>query len=291
VHVLPRPVSPTKAPHPFRRRNSALLTLAGVATTLPASAALVTRTLDTPLTIGGPETVEADGVTEAIIFNPKTGSIETLRSSGDLNITSGQVVLATETIATSDDKPILMVAGNNTLFLANADPSVPLTFVGYMADRLSEAGPIGPASNWGKFKPTTTEGVDQAIGFGVLKPDFPVWAEDTRGYLGFQMDALEPTGNQIYYQTNPGGWDDPAVPEYETNLDPEFIPSSAPLYGWAEIGYGADGYTLYRYAYDDSGAAISAVPEPSGSLALASLLGGSLLLRSRRKAQGSVAHV
>lgn len=39
------------------------------------------------------------------------------------------------------------------------------------------------------------------------------------------------------------------------------------------------------------GAAISAVPEPSGSLALASLLGGSLLLRSRRKAQGSVAHV
>jgi hypothetical protein len=105
------------------------------------------------------------------------------------------------------------------------------------------------------------------------------------------MDAAVPTGNQIYYQTSPNNWADPAVPENETELKAEFIPSTTPLYGWADIGYDTDGYTLYRYAYEDSGAAISAVPEPSGSLALASLLGGSLLLRSRRKAQGSVADV
>jgi hypothetical protein len=252
---------------------------------------LVTRTLDTPLTIGGPETVESESVTEVIIFNPKTGSIERQRGPDDLNFTSDQLVLIAPTIATSDDKPFLLLGGYNILFLANADSSLPALLAGYLPDRLSEPGPIGPDSNWGKFKPQTTDGVDVATGFGYVFPEFPLWSEGSRGYLGFQMDALEPTGNQIYYQTNPASWTDPAVPEYETTLEPEFIPSTTPLYGWADIGHDADGYTLYGYAYEDSGAAISAVPEPSSSLALASLLGGSLLLRSRRKAPACVADV
>jgi hypothetical protein len=66
---------------PVRHRNAALLTLAGAATTLPASAALVTQTLPTPLTIGGTETVETSSVQEAIFFNPKTGAIESARGS------------------------------------------------------------------------------------------------------------------------------------------------------------------------------------------------------------------
>lgn len=287
------PVFPTTTPYSARRRNAGLLTLAGVVTGLPAAGALVTRTLDTPLTIGGPETVEIESVDEQIVFNPKTGSIVTLRGEEPTlaGATSGQLLLFTSTLDGVDDKPLLAMIGINTRFLVNTDPSFPPGSAGLLPERLSQPGPIGPASNWGNSKPGPVESGYQPASIGIALPAFPIWSEGSRGYLGFEMDGLEPTGNQIYYQTSPSSWADPAVPEYETVLKPEYTASNSELYGWADIGHDADGYTLYGYAYEDSGAAISAVPEPSGSLALASLLGGSLLLRSRRKAQGSVADV
>jgi len=276
---------------PVRPRNSTLLTLtfAGAATTLPASAALVTQTLTTPLTIGGPETVATSSVDEAIVFNPKTGAIESLRGGSlPTEWSSGHLLLVSQTIVTSTDKPTIYMVGVNTRFLAYSGP-LPDSFQGLVPQPLSEPGPIGPASNWGRFKSPNPDFANLPTGLAFA--DSSMFPEGSRTYIGFQMDAAVPTGNQIYYQTSPNNWRDPAVPENETELKAEFIPSTTPLYGWADIGYDTDGYTLYRYAYEDSGAAISAVPEPSGSLALASLLGGSLLLRSRRKAQGSVADV
>jgi hypothetical protein len=73
------PVFPTTTPYSTRRRNAGLLTLAGVVTGLPASGALVTRTLDTPMTTGGPETVASESGGEQIVFNPQTGSIVSIR--------------------------------------------------------------------------------------------------------------------------------------------------------------------------------------------------------------------
>ena len=278
---------------PVRHRNSALLTLtfAGATTTLPASAALVTQTLTTPLTIGGPETVETSGVEEGIFFNPKTGAIESLRGDGAPSIawSSGHLLLISRTIAGSSDKPTIIMVGVNTRFLAYSGTLLPDSFESLAPEPLSEPGPIGPTSNWGRFKAPDPTFADLPTGWAAA--DVTMFPAGSRTYIGFQMDALVPTGNEIYYQTSPLSWNDPAVPQYETELKAEFIPSTTPLYGWADIGYDTDGYTLYGFAYEDSGAAISAVPEPSGSLALASLLGGSLLLRSRRKAQGSVAHV
>jgi hypothetical protein len=235
--------------------------------------------------------VEAEGVPEAIYFNPKTGAIESVRGEGEPQSawSSGHLLLATETIASSSDKPTIYMVGINSRFLAYSGTLLPDSLDGLVPEPLSEPGPIGPTSNWGRFKAPDPVFADLPAGWAFA--DASMFPEGSRTYIGFQMDAFVPTGNETYYQTSPSNWADPAVPEYETELKAEFIPSSAPLYGWAEIGYDADGYTLYGFAYEDSGAAISAVPEPSGSLALASLLGGSLLLRSRRKAQGSVADV
>ncbi|MEI6604020.1 MAG: PEP-CTERM sorting domain-containing protein [Verrucomicrobiota bacterium] len=131
-------------------------------------------------------------------------------------------------------------------------------------------------------------------------PSSQLWGSGARGSVGFVMDAFVPTGNMINgpEQTNSSTWASQEVAEYVQI--PETVPSfEHALYGWAEIGMDASGTTLYGFAYDDSGASIdtlavarfmdvSAVPEPANALALASLLGGSLLLRSRRRAPAPV---
>ena len=306
-----------------KRRNSSLLTLAGAAVAMPASAAVITHTLSTPLTIGGLETIETSGVDEFIWFNPKTDDIESLRrkdSSTSPPMTSDLIVLAATTrVAGVSNKPMAALAlGNNTRFMALGSFSAGTTtsvdpFMTMLLERLDAGRSIGAASNWGIHDQLTDGSTTLPGGIGyIFGPDFfdkellPVpssqlWGSGARGSIGFAMDAFVPTGNMID-GPNPKAsatWADPNVPEYVKI--PETVPSfEHALYGWAEIGMGASGITLYGYSYDDSGASIetlaagrpmdiSAVPEPANVLTLASLLGGSLLLRSRRRAPVSAA--
>ncbi len=294
-----------------KHRKSSLLTLAGATVALPASATMVSHPLATPLTVGGPELIAASPVTEGIYFNPKTGAIGTWRDSGSSSIpafASDLIILQTQTSTASNSKPAVIAAGDNTQMLTlgtyspsqTAKPDLPPTF---LPERLDAGRSIGADSKWGYYKPAIIDSTSVAVGLGVLADltgnslditPAQSWGNGARGSLGFVMDALISTGNTI--QTEPSTWNDPLVPESV----PEFIPSPTPLYGWAEIGVSSAGLTLYGYAYEDSGASItttavarimeiSAVPEPANVLTLASLLGGSLLLRSRRRAPASTA--
>ena len=287
------------------RRNASLLNLAGLAMAVPASAAVITRTLDTPLTIGGPETIKTTTVTEVILFNPKTGVVESFRdNTGSLPVISGQILFQTSTTTSSSSKPTFVAAGVNTrlMTLANAAAAstskpVPETL---LPERLDAGRTIGAASHWGFYKPENApDETWQPLSLGVLidatgtplaAQRAALWGNGSRGSIGFAMDALEATGNFIDGgEEKPSAtWADPLVPEYVQV--PEYERSLDALYGWAEIGISTSGLTLYSYAYEDTGASIttvaegiSVVPEPGNWLPLTSLLAGSLLLRSRRR--------
>ena len=291
---------------------------------LPASATVVSHTLSTPLTIGGPELIKTSGVSEYIYFNPKTGDIGTVRdSSGSSSITptstDDYIVLLANTRVAGDTKPRLAVAagpdiqfttlGNYSTSAVTKTDMIPAI----LPERLDAGRTIGAGSNWGFYKPITIDSSTVAQGGGLLLDysftadgvTYPVlWGTNARGSVGFAMDALTPTGNfidDLQEETDSTTWADPLIPEYEQIA--EFAPSGAALYGWAEIGINASGTTLYGYAYENTvgtpitttaagqvmSADISAVPEPANALTLASLLGGSLLLRSRRRAPASTA--
>lgn len=87
------------------------------------------------------------------------------------------------------------------------------------------------------------------------------WAEGNHGFLAFAVPSNGSAGSAA---------------------------AGATLYGWAEVSYNtANTLTLYRFGYDNSGAAITtpalaAVPEP-GSLAAAAALGAAGLLAYRRR--------
>ena len=303
--------------NPIRKhRNSSLLTLAGAAVALPASATVVNYTLPTPLTIGGPELTETSGVSEAIYFNPKTGDIGSWRGSSSSPTLSGDyIVLEAQTRVAGDSKPGIAM-GQNIQFttLGNYSTSAvtkPDLIPAILPERLDAGRTIGAASNWGMYKPLTIDSSTVAAGLGLLGDPtgtadgvtYPfLWGNNARGSVGFAMDALTPTGNfidDLLNETDSSTWANPLIPEYEQRA--EFGPSGTALYGWAEIGINASGTTFYGYAYESTvgesittSAAgrvmeISAVPEPANALTLASLLGGSLLLRSRRRAPASTA--
>ena len=290
---------------------------------LPASATVVSHTLSTPLTIGGPELIETSGVSEYIYFNPKTGDSGTLRdssgSSSTPTSTDDYIVLLAKTRVAGDTKPRLAAAagrdiqfttlGNYSTSAVTKTDLIPAI----LPERLDAGRTIGAGSNWGYYKPGTVGSSTVAEGVGLIADytattdgaTYPfLWGNNARGSVGFAMDALTPTGNfidDLDDKTNSSTWADPLIPEYEQMA--EFGPSGAALYGWAEIGIDASGTTLYGYAYENTvgtsitttaagqvmSADISAVPEPANVLTLASLLGGSLLLRSRRRAPASTA--
>jgi hypothetical protein len=291
------------------RRNASLRNLAGAAMVVPASATVITRTLDTPLTIGGPETIKTTTVTEVIILDSQTGVAESFRDNTvSFPIISGQLLLQTSTTISSSSKPIFVAAGVNTRLMTLADAAASTSakpvLETLLPERLDAGRTIGAASNWGFYKPESLENETwQPLSLGVLldaagspfvAQRASLWGTGTRGSIGFAMDALEVTGNFIDgTEEKPGAtWADPLVPEYVQV--PEYERSLAALYGWAEIGISSSGLTLYSYAYEDTGVSIttvaegiSAVPEPGNWLPLTSLLAGSLLLRSRRRAQVS----
>ncbi len=290
---------------------------------LPASAAVVSHTLSTPLTIGGPELIETSGVSEFIYFNPKTGDTGTWRdssgSSSTPTLNDDYIGLQATTRVAGGTKPALAVAvGSNTQFTTLGKYSTsavtkPDLIPAILPERLDAGRTIGAGSNWGVYKPDTASGSVVALGLGLIADytsttdgaTYPVlWGNNARGSVGFAMDALTPTGNfidDLLDETDSSTWANPLIPEYEQMA--EFGPSGAALYGWAEIGIDASGTTLYGYAYENTvgtsitttaagqvmSADISAVPEPANVLTLASLLGGSLLLRSRRRAPASTA--
>lgn len=289
---------------------------------MPASAAVISHILSTPLTIGGKETIELSKVEECIWFNPKTDDIGFARgdSSTPPSLTSGLILLRAKTIVAGDPTESVeaVALGINTRFMALGSYSGSMTegidlLTSLFPERLDAGRSIGVTSNWGVYDPLTYASTTIQLGQGnLVGPDvtrpFPVpvpssqlWGSGARGSVGFVMDAFVSTGNMINgpEQTDSSTWASQDVAEYVQI--PEYVPSfEHALYGWAEIGMDASGTTLYGFAYDDSGASIdtlavgsfmdvSAVPEPANALTLASLLGGSLLLRSRRRAPASVA--
>jgi hypothetical protein len=115
----------------------------------------------------------------------------------------------TDTIASSSDKPMIYMVGINSRFLAYS-ATLPGSLGGLVLEPLSEPGPIGPTSNWGRFKAPDPVFADLPNSWAVA--DASMFPAGSRTYIGFQMDAFVPTGNEAYYQTSPLSWKDPAVP-------------------------------------------------------------------------------